>query len=53
MITKRVTNKKLVAYFLMNGVKPIDMFIGDHDTIVFVYDSSQTNGLYTQYIANL
>lgn len=49
MNTARVTNKKIVAYFLKHGVKPIDMFIGDNDTIVFVYDKADTIELIKQY----
>lgn len=49
MHTVRVTNKKMVAFFLKNGVKPINMFMGDNDTIVFVYIKNETDELYKRY----
>lgn len=44
-----VTNKAMVAFFLMHGLKPIDMYIGENSTIVFVYDKDKSTRLYNLY----
>ena len=49
-----VTNKKEVAFFLKQGIKPSDMFLSDNDreTIVFQYNKYDTNELHREFIKN-
>lgn len=49
--TVPVTNKAEVAYFLENGVKPLNIFLGDNRTIVFQYNKYDTNALHREFIA--
>lgn len=48
----KVTFKALVAYYLKNGVKPIDIYLGHNDTIVFLFNRSDTKVLYGSWMAN-
>ena len=44
------TNKKLVAFLLSKGVKPMDIFLGRNDTIVFQYNPEQSEPFYKEWV---
>ena len=52
MSTRFCTNKKLVAYFLKHGVKPIDITLGFNDTLMFKYDTAESNPVYEQWLGD-
>lgn len=45
----KITNKAMVAFFLEKGVKPIDILLGAHKTIVFVYNIAETTPYYAEW----
>lgn len=45
------TNKALVAYFIKHGdIKPINIFLGRNDTLVFQYRMADTQLLYEEWL---
>lgn len=47
-----ISDKRLVAWYLKHGIKPIDMFVHRRtDAIMFVYDKTTTADLYNLYMS--
>lgn len=45
-----ISDKRLVVWFLKNGVKPKDIFIHDRtDAMMFAFDKDETKDLYLEY----
>lgn len=46
-----ISDKRIVAFYLNHGVKPIDMFLHEKtNAIMFVYNRKNTSQLYTDYL---
>lgn len=45
-----ISDKRLVVWFLKNGIKPKDIFIHDRtDAMMFAFDKDETKDLYAEY----
>ena len=47
---KYCSNKKMVAYFIKHGVKPLDVTIGYNDTLLFLFNTEESQPLYEKWL---
>lgn len=47
-----VVFKAQVAFYLKNGIKPIDVYLGRNETIVFRFDKKESSQYYIQWMKN-
>lgn len=47
-----VVYKAQVAFYMKNGIKTIDVYLGRNDTIVFRFDKKESYPLYIQWMKN-
>lgn len=48
-----ISDKRLVVWFLKNGIKPKDIFIHDRtDAMMFAFDKDETKELYDIYMSD-
>lgn len=47
-----VVFKAQVAFYLKNGIKPIDVYLGRDETIVFRFNKKESYQYYIQWVKN-
>lgn len=47
-----VVYKAQVAFYMKNGIKPVDVFLGRNETIVFRFNRKESYPYYIQWMEN-